>query len=991
MLRVRNDSPASAHRSRGAPCLAALIVLVFPSLGRAQFTSLETKDLRLVYVDVTEGYLSPHAGRTFQNSLAFQRRIFDWTPSEKVTVLLTDFSDAGNAGAASVPRNFVTVQIAPLSSAFETLAANERLNTIMNHELVHVATMDKAAGSDRFFRGLFGGKVAPIADQPETILYTYLTSPRVATPRWYLEGSAVFLDTWMAGGLGRAQSPWDEMVFRSMTRDGSRFYDALGLVSEGVKVDFQLQINSYLYGTRFMSYLALLHSPEAVIRWLSRTEGSRAYYSSQFKYVFGMSLEKAWDDWISWEKRFQTSNLEAIRKYPTTPYKDVSKRALGSVSRAYLDRDGSRLVAGFNYPGTVAHVGSISLSDGSVEKLLEIKGPSIYTVTALAVDPAAGTIFYTTDNNAFRDVVALDPATKKARVLLKDARIGELVFDAADRSLWGVRHFNGIATLVRIPYPYTEWKQVRSWAYGEVLSDLDLSPDGTMLSATVGEITGATKLRVFKTEALLAGDATPVAEVGFGTAIPSNFVFSDDGRYLYGTSFYTGVSNVFRYEIATGTLAALSNAETGFFRPIPRKDGSMIVFRFTGAGFVPAVIDPKPLEDVSAITLLGQQIAEKHPIVTEWKVGSPAAIPLDSMITRKGPYGSGANVRPESFYPLVAGYKDAFGFGMRLNVSDPLQLDRGSLTAVFTPSGDLPDSEKIHLMADYHFGDWDARAKLNPSDFYDLFGPTKTSRRGYSFGLGYGRTFLYDLPREAEFSLKADYWGHLETLPEFQNVSVPVETLLSTRATIHYRNVRGSLGHVDDEKGFEGDVALAHDFADERGYFRARTDLDLGFPLPLAHASFWLRNSAGFSPGDPAQPYSNFFFGGFGNNWVDHGSEKRYRDWYAFPGADLNEIGGRNYVKSMAEWNLPPVRFRRAGTPGFYLTWARAALFAAGLMTNLDGAGGRRTLGDVGAQVDFQLTILSALDMTLSAGYAVAFEDAHAPRHEAMVSLKVLK
>ena len=198
---------------------------------------------------------------------------------------------------------------------------------------------------------------------------------------------------------------------------------------------------------------------------------------------------------------------------------------------------------------------------------------------------------------------------------------------------------------------------------------------------------------------------------------------------------------------------------------------------------------------------------------------------------------------------MASGYKDAFGFGMRLNASDPIQLHRGSLTAAYTPAGDLPDSEKIHAKADYDRGDWEVRLRLNPSDFYDLFGPTKTSRRGYSAGLGYGRTFVYDIPRQADFSLKADYWGNLETLPEFQNIAVPVETLLSTRASIHYRNVRSSLGHVDDEKGFEGDVVLAHDLADGRGYLRTRADLDLGFALPLRHSSVWLRSSAGFSPG----------------------------------------------------------------------------------------------------------------------------------------------
>jgi hypothetical protein len=94
----------------------------------------------------------------------------------------------------------------------------------------------------------------------------------------------------------------------------------------------------------------------------------------------------------------------------------------------------------------------------------------MYTVASLAWDPSGRTLFYTTDNNAFRDVVALDPVTRKRRVLLKDARIGDLAFNPADRSLWGIRAFNGICTLVRIPYPWTEWKQVHSGLTGRRLA-----------------------------------------------------------------------------------------------------------------------------------------------------------------------------------------------------------------------------------------------------------------------------------------------------------------------------------------------------------------------------------------------------------------------------------------------------------------------------------------------------------------------------------------
>ena len=265
----------------------------------------------------------------------------------------------------------------------------------MNHELVHVATMDQAARSDRVFRSLFGGKVLPVKEQPESILYFYLTSPRVAAPRWFHEGIAVFVDTWMAGGLGRVQSGYDEMVFRAMVRDNAPFYNPLGLVSKGTDADFQLEINSYLYGSRFMTWLARRYSPEQLIEWAARREGSRAYYAAQFRKVFGVSLEEAWAQWIVDERTFQQANLAAIRKFPVTPYRDVTSRSLGSVSRAYFDPASRKIYAAFNYPGVVAHVGAIDIDTGAVQRITPIKGPVIYTVTSLAWDPEARALFYT--------------------------------------------------------------------------------------------------------------------------------------------------------------------------------------------------------------------------------------------------------------------------------------------------------------------------------------------------------------------------------------------------------------------------------------------------------------------------------------------------------------------------------------------------------------------------------------------------------------------
>src|SRR5438552_16254836 len=102
---------------------------------------VETKDLRLIYFDSLD-YLVPHAVRTFTNSLEWQRRMFGWVPSEATTILLKDLSDYGAATALVAPHSRVVLDIAPLSHAFETYPASERMYSLMNHELVHVVQGD---------------------------------------------------------------------------------------------------------------------------------------------------------------------------------------------------------------------------------------------------------------------------------------------------------------------------------------------------------------------------------------------------------------------------------------------------------------------------------------------------------------------------------------------------------------------------------------------------------------------------------------------------------------------------------------------------------------------------------------------------------------------------------------------------------------------------------------------------------------------------------
>lgn len=975
-----------------------LLALGVWSSATAQGIRQASRDgVRMVYFDPFGAHIVDYATRCLLDALAAQDRLFGYRPEGEIPVLLRDFADRGNATTIlGAPRNRIFFDIAPPSLAFETFSPAERMFTIMNHELVHVAMGDRPNSVDLRYRRLFSGKVGPVAEHPESILYYYLTNPRGTSPRWYMEGAAVFLETWMAGGLGRAQGGYDEMVFRAMVRDDAEFFTPLSLESKGSDVDFQAGANAYLYGTRFLSYLALQYGPEKLLAWWRRDEGSERYYATEFKQVYGRSLDTAWREWIDWEREFQQANLSAVRAYPTTETRDIAKEGLGAISQAHVSADGRELYAAVRYPGRVSAVTAMDLTTGSVRELAEVTGAIPLRVSSLAYDPAGkGTLFYTTDNQNFRHLNALDLGTGQSRQLLASARIGDLAFDRSDRSLWGLRYNNGYVILVNIPYPYSTWNQVHIFPYAESVFDLDVSRDGKMLSFSVagpglqpGDPQRMT-VRVLERARLLAGDATPLREFDSGTAVPESFVFSPDGRYLYGSSFYTGVSNIFRFEIATGGIEAMSNAEIGFFRPVPVGDNRLLAFRYTTQGFVPIELPLRTYPDVSAIRFLGERIASEHPVVQSWAMPSPPVVSVNPAENAHREYDPLKELTLEAAYPVIEGYKDAIAPGFHVRLSDPIGFDTVNFTLGYSPDNSLPVKERAHLAADFRHGMWRAALKWNAGDFYDLAGPTKRAREGYSLRLDYDRPLIYMPPRTLNLVGSLAWYGGLDALPEFQNIAAP-DKLLSASLGFRSRNPRASVGSVDEEQGVLWSLQGRLSAASGEVVPGVVGQWDVGRQLPWRHASVWWRNAGAVSWGTRDNPIANNYLGGFGNNYLDNGEVKRYRASYAMPGFGLNSLGGKSYVKTMVELNLPPIRFESLGKAGFFANYLRPAVFAGAVATDPTASRYREIGYNLGAQFDLQMSVAHRLPMTLSFGVARGFQGGGAGETEWMISLKVL-
>ncbi|MPM82753.1 hypothetical protein SDC9_129815 [bioreactor metagenome] len=135
---------------------------------------------------------------------------------------------------------------------------------------------------------------------------------------------------------------------------------------------------------------------------------------------------------------------------------------------------------------------------------------------------------------------------------------------------------------------------------------------------------------------------------------------------------------------------------------------------------------------------------------------------------------------------------------------------------------------------------------------------------------------------------------------------------------------------------------------------------------------------------------SSFYFGGFRNNYIDWQPAEQYRKELAFPGAEIDQIPAYNYIKTMADLNLTPLRLRGVGTTWLYPTYIKPSVFATHLATDPFKKELSRNIFNAGAQIDIQLVLFSYFKTTWSFGYAKMMENGAQSQDQFMLSLKLL-
>ena len=923
--------------------IAVILLSMIPCISRGQtqtYYQYKTDEATLVFFDKNLSRYIPHMIRMYQNGKALHQQI--WTSDsiyqpEAPLLLLTDWEDDGNGGASPLPRSFIQIGMAPLNMSYYINPSGERYSQLFKHEYTHIVMTDKYNRRDLNWRRFFGTKVDTDKSQPISALWSYLSVPRWYSPRWYHEGIACFMETWLGGGIGRALGGYDEMYFRSIIDGGDKLYSVVGLETEGSTMDFQVGANAYLYGTRFVNYLTKTYGYEKMIQFYNRTADSRNFFGKQFKKVYGQSLRKVWDDWKEDEKKHQEANLAVIRQYPITKTKPLTKEPLGSVSPFVYDPATQKAYAAMNAPGDFAHMTEIDLQTGEQKRLNDIYG------TYVALDRKGQRLIYTTNNSKMRGLEIYDIQRKKVVKKKKYQRINSIVYDNTHDCLYGLFSNGGTQSIVRLDRDLEHPEVIYAFPFGVSVFDSDISHDGKWLSFTSQGSNGEHTLLLFNTEELAKAVFKPVKLVTWRDSNLGQFRFSLDDKYLIGSSYYTGVSNLWQINIETREMEMLTNTDIGLFAPLEITPGQLLALQFKRDGLQPVLLSREVVKDANAVNLYGQLAYENNKKALE-QVGL-----LRDSLPRKNfgdvynnitSYNVLKEMRFAGAYPIISGFTDARAWnhmtpvlGYRFNVNDPVGLSSMKLSVGFSPWSNNAWKNKFHVDFDWKYYFWSLKAAWNHMDFYDLFGPMRKSRKGYVVQLAYDNINSLITPYSKSWGFSVAAYGDMDALPLYQEVEVQdVRSMQTASVYGKWSKMRTSLGGVMKEQGYELGIEGYGYLAGGRFYPSVEASGNFGTLVPFdRNTSFWLRTAAGHNFGDAESVFGTTYFGGFRNNYVDNRDAFQYRTTLAMPGAAIDAIPAHSFAKATAELNLRPLRLNNFGTLFCYPTWIQCSFFGTGL------------------------------------------------------------
>ncbi len=480
---------------------------------------------------------------------------FGWEPREPTHIVLTDGTDQANGFATPVPYNRIVVHV---TSPRRVSDQGRWLHNLITHEYVHILHLDKARGLPLALRRLFGRHP--------------LLFPNMMQPAWGYEGLATYFETSSTGGYGRGQSSEFEMLMRMEVAGGLK---PLEQINERV-ASWPAGTVPYLYGVEFYKFLARRYGEEKMLAWIDRYSANLIPFrlDSTAEAVFGKSLRALYEEFAADTIRHHREVLARIASRPQVVGRPVSHggyatglaRTDGAGTVYYIEADG------FDQGYLVAH------REGEALRRLM----AVTAVAGIDFHPRAGLVVSQAelcrDVELFFDLYHVDPRSGASRRLTECGRYRSPAWSPDGARLAVVENRLGNNALVILNAAGVELERLWQGHEGEVVADLDWSPDGRHLLASVWRPQGGWNLEEFSLETrrwqLLTAEA----------ALEQGGQYSDDGRSVLYSADYGGVFNLHRLDLDDGRVTTLTNVPGGAFWPVAGEEGAIYYSGYSPRG-----------------------------------------------------------------------------------------------------------------------------------------------------------------------------------------------------------------------------------------------------------------------------------------------------------------------------------------------------------------------------------------------------------------------
>ena len=495
--------------------------------------------------------------------------LFRHTPDIKTQVLLLDNTDQANEFTSVMPNPSITIYVSDMGSSLKPYAYEDWFRYVFTHEYVHVIHLDMVEGGPRIFKFLFGRSFFP--NQIE--------------PMFIIEGMATYFEGQYAKG-GRGQDPrFDAMMRMDILENNMKSIDQAAVYTSRWPGGHLC----YLYGEKFMAYLASLKGDESLVR-LAQEYGD-AFFSygidGAFRSIWGKPLWVLWREWEDNMRDFYEAQRKEIEKEPLTEPRIITDTGYYNLIPRFTP-DSKYIVYVQVNQDSFSNIRKINVETEAQEELLE--GMLFDDSMTILGDKLYFSKYDIYKNfYLYKDIFIYDLKTKGIHRLTYGGRMTDPCISPDGKKLVYVHNAKGRRTLWIMDIDGKNHRQLGEDSIDVQYMSPRFSPDGKYIVVSKWKPGGQSIYLIV----LRSGKEYPL--LPNSTHLEANPSFSPDGEYILFDSDRFGVPNLYARSFRKNKLYKITNVLGMAIMPQVSPDSKKIAYiNYTSDGYNIALIDYAP-------------------------------------------------------------------------------------------------------------------------------------------------------------------------------------------------------------------------------------------------------------------------------------------------------------------------------------------------------------------------------------------------------------